>query len=197
MQDTNEQYHSLFAIFDSIYPLSSVLKETIIKKSKVINVKKKTLLLKAGNHSKTIYFIIQGGARVYYLNKEGKEINTWFLFENELLISVFGFFTARPSFENIEVLEDSVLIAVERNKLDEIYNEFLEFNFIGRKLTENYYIRNELQANNLRTLNATARYEEFITNNPNLINRLSLGNIASYLGISPETLSRIRKEIRF
>lgn len=192
MERNSEAYANLFSIFDMIYPISYELKKSIMQKSNIIEIKKKTVILEAGKDSRFIYFIISGGARVYYVDKGGREINTWFLFENELLISVFGFFTGLPSFEFIEVIEDSKLIAVEREKLEEMYREFLEFNYIGRKLTESYYIRNEEQANSLRTLGARERYEKLLQTNPEILKRVSLGHIASYLGISQETLSRIR-----
>lgn len=188
-----QDYQNLFAVFNAIHPLSEELKSAIINNSHVAQVKRKTTLLSAGENSNTIYFIVAGGARVYYLDKDGKQTNTWFLFENELLISVYGFFTGQPSFEYIETLEDASLIVVKRDKLDEMYLQFMEFNFIGRKLTEYYYIRNEIQANDLRMLSAKQRYEQLLKRNPQLFQRVSLGHIASYLGISQETLSRIRK----
>ncbi|GAA4209306.1 Crp/Fnr family transcriptional regulator [Pedobacter jeongneungensis] len=192
-EDYPEAYQNLFAVFNVIHLLSDELKAAIVNNSHLVNVKRKTILLNAGESSNTIYFIVSGAARVYYLNKDGKQTNTWFLFENELLISVYGFFTAQPSFEYIETLEDSVLIAVKREKLDEMYLQFMEFNFIGRKLTEYYYIRNEIQANDLRMLSAKERYGQLLKRSPQLFQRVSLGHIASYLGISQETLSRIRK----
>lgn len=192
-EDYLENYQNLFAVFNTIHPLSDELKTAIISNSQVVNIKRKTTLLNAGESSNTIYFIVSGGARVYYLDKDGKQTNTWFLFENELLISVYSFFTGQPSFEYIETLEDSVLIAVKREKLDEMYLRFMEFNFIGRKLTEYYYIRNEIQANDLRMLSAKERFEQLFKRSPELFQRVSLGHIASYLGISQETLSRIRK----
>ncbi|MNR16719.1 hypothetical protein D3C85_1333380 [compost metagenome] len=74
-----------------------------------------------------------------------------------------------------------------------MYLKYMDFNFIGRKLTEYYYIRNEIQANDLRMLSAKERYEQLLKRSPQLFQRVSLGHIASYLGISQETLSRIRK----
>lgn len=192
-EDYLENYQSLFAVFNAIHPLTEELKSAIVQNSHIAQVNKKTTLLSAGESSNTIYFIVSGAARVYYLDKEGKQTNTWFLFENELLISVYGFFTGQPSFEYIETLEDSTLIVVKKEKLDELYLQFMEFNFIGRKLTEYYYIRNEIQANELRMLSAKERYEQLFKRNPQLFQRVSLGHIASYLGISQETLSRIRK----
>ncbi|WP_175634151.1 cyclic nucleotide-binding domain-containing protein [Pedobacter ghigonis] len=101
-----EGYQSLFTVFNFIYPLSDELKAAIVNNSNVVNFKRKTTLLNAGETSNTIYFIVAGAARVYYLDKDGKQTNTWFLFENELLISVYSFFTAQPSFEYIETLEE-------------------------------------------------------------------------------------------
>lgn len=190
----HEDYESLFGLFNAIYPLSDEIKTAIIANSEVIEVDKKTKLLSVGERSNTIYFIVKGAARIYYLNKNGNETNTWFLFENELLISVYSFYTGNPSFEYIETLEDCKLIAVKRDKLDELYLKFMEFNFSGRKLTEFYHMRNELQGNELRMLDAKERYNNLLARSPQLFQRVSLGHIASYLGITQETLSRIRKQ---
>ena len=196
MQDQNSTYRdhqNLFNLFDNIYPLKDEIRKSIIASSEVISVGKKVKLLSFGERSDTIYFINKGAARVYYLDRDGKETNTWFLFENELLISVYSFYTGKPSFEYLETLEDCNLIAVKREKLEEIYLKYMEFNFSGRKLTEFYHMRNEIQANELRMLNAKERYQKLMERNPQLFQRVSLGHIASYLGVSQETLSRIRK----
>lgn len=187
-------YQNLFNLFDNIYPLKDEIKSAIIANSEIIEVGKKTKLLSVDERSNTIYFIVKGAARIFYLDKEGKETNTWFLFENQLLISVYSFYTGNPSFEYIETLEHCKLIAVKREKLDELYLNFMEFNFSGRKLTEFYHMRNEIQANELRMLSAKERYQNLLERNPQLFQRVSLGHIASYLGISQETLSRIRKQ---
>lgn len=189
------EHESLLLLCKSLYPISHALQKAIVNESEIVNVKKKTILLNAGEKSNDIYFIKSGAARVYYLEKDGAEITSWFLFENEFLISVYSFFTGQPSFEYLETLEDCTLIVLKRTALHQLYEQFLEFNVIGRKLTEYYYIRNETQANELRTLTAKERYQQLMRNNPKLINRVSLGYIASYLGVSQETLSRIRKQI--
>lgn len=193
MNDNSNDYHSLFLLFESIYPLNEDLKLGIIKNTEILKIPKKTKILSEGEKSNSIYFIISGTARIYYLDKEGKETNTWFLFENELLISVYSFYTGNPSFEYIETLADCKFISLKRDKLDYLYNKFMEFNFLGRKLTEFYYMRNEMQANELRMLSAKERYQKLLERNSELFQRVSLSHIASYLGISRETLSRIRK----
>lgn len=188
-------YCSLLHTFDALYPLSQKLVEAIIAQAEILDVKKKTILLNAGETCNYIYFIVKGAARVYHLDRDMEETTSWFLFEGELLISVFSFFTGQPSFEYLQTLEDCRFIVLSKDKLDLLYREFLELNFIGRKLTEYYYIRNEIQANELRMLSAKERYDKLMSVSPALINRVPLNCIASYLGISPETLSRIRKQI--
>lgn len=193
-ESTYGDYQNLIDLFNNIYPLKEEIKSAIIANSELMEVKKKVKLLSVGDRSNTIYFIVRGAARIFYLDKEGKETNTWFLFENELLISVYSFYTGNPSFEYIETLEDCTFIALKRDKLDELYLKYMEFNYSGRKLTEFYHMRNEIQANELRMLSARERYEHLMERSPQLFQRISLGHIASYLGISQETLSRIRKQ---
>lgn len=188
------QYEQLFKVFSQFGSLSNSLKQAIVQNSKVAKIGKKQKLLGEGEKSDSIYFIVSGAVRIFYLNKEGVETNTWFLVENELVISVYSFFTSQPSFEYIETLEHCTFITLKKDKLDWLYQTFIEFNIIGRKLTELYYIRNEAQANALRLLSAKERYQQLLNTQPQLLQRVSLGHIASYLGISAETLSRIRKQ---
>ncbi len=187
-------YEQLFNLFGKLGALTPSLCEDIINYSSIVNIKKKKKLLSEGEKSENIFFILKGSLRIYYLDKKGEETNTWFLSENELAISVYSFFTSQPSFECIETLEDCTLITLSKNKLDELYNKHLEFNIIGRRFTELYYVRNEAQTNSLRMLTAKERYLALCSGQPHIIQRIPLGHIASYLGISPETLSRIRKQ---
>lgn len=187
-------YQQMFQVLSQMGALSATLKDAIVENSKIVNYKKNERLLNEGERSDSIYFILEGAVRVFYLNRDGEETNTWFLFENELLISVYSFFTSQPSFEYIETIENCVFIVVKKEKLDWLYENFVEFNVIGRRLTELYYIRNEAQANSLRMLSAKARYEQLIRTQPQLFQRVSLSHISSYLGISRETLSRIRSK---
>ena len=189
------EHQSLLNVVNSIYQLSEEIQKDIVNECEIVSCEKKTRLLNAGEISNSIYFINKGATRVYYLDKDGNETTSWFLFENEFLISVYSFFTGLAGFEYIETLEDCTFITLKREKLNKLYEKHLAFNVVGRKLTEYYYIRNEIQANELRMLTAKQRYQQLLTNNPKLLNRVSLGYIASYLGISQETLSRIRKQI--
>jgi len=112
--------------------------------------------------------------------------------EGEFIISVYSFFSRKPSFENIEVLEDCVLQSINWDQLQFIYKDFPEFNLTGRIVTEQYYIRSEERAISLQTLTAKQRYENLLQTYPGILQKVTLGQIASYLSIKQETLSRIR-----
>ena len=185
---------SVIRLFESIHPLTEEIKTCIAESSDIITIKKKNKLLDIGDTCKYIYFVYKGSLRSYYLDQEGKDNTSWFLFENELAISVYSFFTQKPSFEALETLEDCVLLSLSFSKLQQLYQQSPEFNYIGRILTEQYYIRSEAKANALRMLSAKERYRQLLTQYPHIIQRVPLGHIASYLGITQHTLSRIRSK---
>jgi CRP-like cAMP-binding protein len=152
---------------------------------------KKSTLLKAGQVSQRIYFVKEGFVRAYY-HKGGNEFTSWFMGEGEIIVSVYSFFSRKPSFENIQVLEDSVVQSINWDQLQSIYRKYPEFNLTGRLITEQYYIRSEERAINLQTLTAKERYENLLLNYPCILQKASLGQIATFLSIKQETLSRIR-----
>jgi len=153
--------------------------------------KKKSILLREGQVSQRIYFIKKGFVRAYYF-KGSREFTNWFMSEGDIILSVYSFFSRRPSMENIEVLEDSVLQSINWDQLQSLYKNYPEFNLTGRLITEQYYIRSEERTINLQTQDAKQRYEKLLADYPGVLQKASLGQIASFLSIKQETLSRIR-----
>lgn len=181
----------LFLTLNNIAILSPQLKEVIAGMLVEEDFKKKSLLLKQGQVAHRIYFIRQGFVRAYYV-KSTETFTNWFMGEGEIIISVYSFFSRQPSFENIEALEDCVLQSITWEQLQRLYQDYPEFNITGRIITEQYYIRSEKRAIDLQTLSAKQRYEKLLTDYPGILQKASLGQIASYLSIKQETLSRIR-----
>ncbi len=159
-----------------------------------INPKKGTLLLQGGEICQHIYFFEKGFARGFFY-KNGKEITSWFALENDVATSLYSFETQTPNFENIEILEDSTLYAISHKNLQYLYHRYAEFNLLGRRLVEKYYIELMERTLSFQFQTARERYLQLLTNRPQILQRASLGHIASYLGISQETLSRIRTKI--
>ena len=139
------------------------------------------------------FFVIEGLFRCYYIIK-GKEITTEFLLPNSIVAGMLSFLANEPQRENIVALEKSKIVAISRDNLFKLYEKDWKWQQAGRILTELNFIRVEKRGICLQTLNARERYEEFLEKMPGLINRIPLQYIASYLGMSPETFSRIRSK---
>lgn len=176
---------------NTITRLSPGLVDFIDSKLKTKFYPKKTFIQKAGQISDYIYFIEKGIARCFY-RKEDREISNWFMSEGDVIISVKSFYHRTPTQEYIEAIEESTLHYLSYTDLQHIYYNFPEFNLIGRILTERYYVLSEERNYNLRFNSAQERFEILKKNYPEIIKRVPAKYIASYLGITEETLSRIR-----
>ncbi|MFD0763219.1 Crp/Fnr family transcriptional regulator [Mucilaginibacter lutimaris] len=182
----------LIQTLNFISPLSGALDKRFRENLIEEKLPRRHLLLEEGRVNNKIYFINKGFARAFYYTREGKECTSWFMGKGELMISVYSFYTQTPAAENIELLEDSELLSMTWSQLQSIYADFPEYNFTGRIVTEKYYQLSEERAVLLRTLTARERYEKLLSTHPDILRQASQGQIASYLGISPETLSRVR-----
>lgn len=181
----------LLNTLNSITILSEGLQEQIKSFLSEELFPKKSILLKSGQVSHRVYFIKTGFVRAFYY-KENSEYTTWFMGDGDIIVSVYSFFSRKPSFENIEVLEDSIMQSISWDQLQYLYKHYPEFNLTGRIITEQYYIKSEERFINLQTLDAKQRYNKLILDYPGILQKASLGQIASYLSIKQETLSRIR-----
>lgn len=149
--------------------------------------------LKKGQIFSSLFIIETGLVRSYYI-KDNREINSWFGFENIILGSVLPLFYDQPSYESIQFLETSTYHYITSKDLNELYKKYPEMNTIGRKMAEEYCVILEQRISSLQTENAEQRYNSLLKQQPDALQRISLGHIASYLGITQETLSRIRKK---
>ena len=152
------------------------------------------MLLIQGNVCRHLYFLEKGALRGFY-NLDGKEITHWFGFENDFVTSFHSFITGEPAVENIQLLEGSILWAISKETLNTLLDTHHDMERLLRIAYEKYYIRLEERFVNAQFKTAKERYEELILQTPHILERVPLGFIASYLGISQETLSRIRSRL--
>lgn len=181
----------LLCLLGSIHPLSPALLQFLTLHVKEKSFLKKEFLLKSGHISRHIYFIESGLMRCFY-RRGDSEVSSWFMKEGDLIVSIESFFLQQPSYEAIQALEDSVLYYIDYSELQAIYKEFPEFNFIGRVLTEKYYILWARQLYGLRMQQAPERYQWLLENHPDLILRVPAKYLSSWLGITEVMLSKIK-----
>lgn len=183
---------TLVALFNVIGELSPEAKQDIGKILQHQTFSKKDFILTQGQICRHIYFIEYGLARSFYLD-DGKEITSWFMMENDVIISVKSFFVQVPAAEYIQALEDTSLYYISFHDLMALYEAHPSFNTIGRRLIEIYYMKSEDRLQNIRKKDAFERYNFLITQHPEIRQRVSSRIISSYLGISEETISRLRE----
>ncbi|MBB1287055.1 Crp/Fnr family transcriptional regulator [Flavisolibacter sp. BT320] len=181
----------LFNFLQSIHPMSDGLKEHLAATLKEKKLLRKDYLLKAGQVSRKICFIAQGLLRCFYI-KDDHEISSWFMKEGDVIVSVESFFSQRESYESIQALEDCLIYYITYEELQYIYRHFPEFNFIGRVLLEKYYTLSEQRLYSLRMQRSQERYEYLMENHSELVLRVPAKHLASYLGITEVTMSKIK-----
>jgi CRP-like cAMP-binding protein len=158
---------------------------------KLEHYKKNDFLITEDQICTRVYLVVSGGVRSYTY-KNDKEITNWFAFENEAFTAYYSYLTELPSQEIIQVMEDTTVYVLQKNTLQNLYNRFHGLESLGRELVEFYYRWQEERIFSLQSDSAKERYEKLIQQQPHLFQKATLGQIASYLGIAQETLSRIR-----
>jgi len=154
-------------------------------------LKRKGILLSEGDVCHRIYFIESGLCRSYY-NRDGKEINTAFHFEREFVTNIKSLKSSTPSAYAIQALEPCNIIMFEKERLLEAYKQSREIETFGRLLLEAISLQQQEHADNFKLLTPKQRFDNLISNRRDFLQRVSLTQAASYLGISRETLTRLR-----
>jgi CRP-like cAMP-binding protein len=185
--------NSLFECIYNYHPISEEARLSLSNVLRKVELPKSSILIKEGIICNHLFFLEQGCLRGFS-NLDGKEVTHWFAFENDFVTSVYSFISRKPSLENIHALEDSVLWSVSYEDLQRLFDTYPDIERMTRIIYERAYIRLEERLVRLQFKSAKERYEQITTVFPTILNRVSLGHIASYLGISQETLSRIRAQ---
>jgi CRP-like cAMP-binding protein len=182
---------SLFRYFDKYYPLSEEARNAIRAISTIQTVKKNKDLQPIGHTCRTIYFICKGLARIYYY-KDENDVTESFSFENQIVARVESLFSGKPSQKGIQMLEPSEVIAISSIQLFKLYDSLPDIERLFRKIFEEAYVETVNRIESLQFHSAEERYRDLLLNSPDILKRVPLKYIASYLGITSVSLSRIR-----
>lgn len=184
----------LLSYFDGLISLNKDEKELVSKKFRPRLYRKKQYVSQEGDVCMQMNFVVRGCLRMYRIDEKGGTHILQFAAENNWITDLGSFHTEKPSELNIDALEDTMVLHINRNDLISLYMQAPKFDRIFRVLIENSYV--SLQRRLLQTISSTAedRYQYFIDTYPHLVNRLPQTQIASFLGITPEFLSRLRNK---
>jgi len=182
-------------ILDKIYPLSDSSK--LILKNHIVELSfpKNKILISADKIEKDFYFIKKGIARTFVYT-DGDETTFSFGKEGDTIISMKSYIANQKGYENVELLEDCLVYKLNTQDIRKLYTENIEIANWGIKFAENELLKAEDRLLTRQFGTATNRYQILLKNYPNLLQRVQLGYIASYLGITQVSLSRIRANIK-
>ena len=163
----------------------------IQKSARPLTFLKGETLVEPGKTCQHLYFIQKGVVRGF-IAEGRKETTTWLTSEGEMATAIRSFLMQVPTQEKVEAIEDCKVLELSYENLQKMLHQFVKLNVVGLKIMEQYYCDAEERAYVIRLSNANLKYQYFLKTKGNLINRIPLKYIASYLGMTTETLSRIR-----
>lgn len=177
----------------SFHTLPTEVLEELLSKLTLLDLPSNSYLLKEGKTCENIWFVEEGLIRHFKIDEKGKERNTWFAAEGTITTEISSLINKTPSNESIQLIEDSVIYKLSCTDISKLLNKHHQFCIWYIKIIEQFYFKQiDKRINELQFLDATERYNNLLFQYPTFSQRISLGNIASYLNITQETLSRIR-----
>ena len=186
---------SIINYLSNILPLENGEIDAIKKVFKERRIKRKQFILQEGDVCTLNTFVVEGCFRMYFVDEKGKEHNIQFAVENWWIGDIGSFHTEEPSKLYIEAIENSIILQIKKQDQLDLFVNHPKFNRIFRVFTENALVAYQRRV--LQNISSTAeeRYLDFMKRYPFFFNRISNVQIASFLGITPEFLSTLRKKI--
>lgn len=177
--------------FNALHPISTAFRADLYKHAFQVQLKKNGLLVREGSICDSVYFVHKGIMRGFS-TKRNKELTTWISVEGDFVTSISGMY-GNVSKESMQAIDNCVLVGVPVEILQQWYERFPEMNIIMRKILEAYYQEAQERSYIIRIGSAKEKYDYFIENRPGQIDIVPIGCIASFLGMTTETLVRIRE----
>jgi CRP-like cAMP-binding protein len=182
-------------ILDNIYPLLEESKQLVARLVKEVSFPKGYILLKANKIETSIYLVKKGIVRAYS-DLDGNDITFWFGQEGDPVISMKSYVSNQKGYEDIELLEACTFYELKISDLQDLFLKDIHIANWGRRFAEKELIKTEERLISRQFRPAIDRYKDLLKDHPDLVQRVPLGYIASYLGITQVSLSRVRAELR-
>lgn len=176
------------------YGLSASESEQLLAQMERLTYRKGEHIVREGERNSSLYLVAQGIWRGHYL-RDGVDISLWFASEGDTLFSSWSYVADRPSLTSIEAMSDSTVFRISKQKMETFFTSSIAFANIGRIIFERQFLDMENWMINGRAAQAKQRYLALLEQNPELLQHVPLKHIASYLMITPQSLSRIRAEL--
>jgi CRP-like cAMP-binding protein len=184
----------LIQFFEQHVELNKEETQYVMDSIPVQEIGKNTLLLAAGEISKSFYFILNGSVRMYY-DVDGVEKTAFFYFENSFVSSYESFTRQVPAKHKLQTLENTTVAVISSEVAMQLVDRFPKFEFLARIMMEEELIVYQEIISSFITLNAEQRYLKLLNEQHPILQRIPQHQLATYLGVTAETLSRIRKRI--
>ncbi|KUY20648.1 cyclic nucleotide-binding protein [Elizabethkingia miricola] len=160
-----------------------------------LSIEKNTIIEKEGKVPEYLYFIVSGYIRIFHLNEKGEEITTHINCPPGFITSYFNYINQVPSDENLESITDCQLLRITKTNLEALIGKSTAFKDFSISVFQESISYNESRSRELATLTAEQRYLKLIKEYPDILQNVPLQYIASFLGMNPKSLSRIRKQV--
>ncbi len=174
--------------------LSTSEKKLFVSYLKVNDVSKKERILQQGDICKAIFFVESGSLRAYNFNDEGKDSTIMFAVQDWWITDMNAFVNQKESLLSIELIEDSRIVELRFSALEEIYQKIPKFERFFRILFQNAYVREQLRVLDNISYSTEDRYYRFVEKYPQVVQKVTQKQIASYLGVTPEFLSKVKNK---
>jgi CRP/FNR family transcriptional regulator, anaerobic regulatory protein len=188
-------FPKLYAHIAQNLNLTEDLKLTIEQHFTLLQVSKNTIIEEEGKVPQHLYFVNEGYLRSFYYDNDGDEITTYLATPEQYMASFLAVSQQKISTENLETITDCSLLKINREDFLKIIEQYPDFRQYSLQIFEHSFSQMNQRANDLATLTAEQRYTQLLNNQGNILQNVPIQYIASFLGIKPQSLSRIRKQM--